>query len=184
MLQGGRKRGALTLGRVRSFFARVVRVEPNFLHLRLRPVAGTCAVGGAAAIGLVLVATGLAGFVGVGVLLGALLTGAYLPSRSLVMNRETGELLVLRRTPISGGSAPAEVSCAIADIVGVEISKRPGGAAGARCELVMQDGSRVPIERAYSRAARKHQMLRDQILSFLSQETGSDPGTGPGSANR
>ena len=169
---------------MRSFFARVVRVEPNFLHMTLRPVAGTCAVGGAAAIGLVLVATGLAGFVGVAALLGALLAGAYLPSRSLVMNRETGELLVLRRTRLSGGSAPTEVSCVLADIVGVEVSERPGGAAGARCELVMQDGSRVPIERAYSRAARKHQMLRDQILSFLRQETGGDPNAGPGSANR
>lgn len=159
---------------MRSFFARVVRVEPNFLHLRLRPVAGTCAVGGAAAIGLALVVTGLAGFVGVAVLLGALLTGAYLPSRSLVMNRETGELLVLRRTRMSGGSAPAEVLCVLADIVGVEIAERPGGAVGARCELLMQDGSRVPIERAYSRAARKHQLLRDQILSFLSQDTRSD----------
>ena len=169
---------------MRSFFARVVRVEPNFLHLRLRPVASTCAVGGAAAIGLALVATGLAGFVGVAVLLGALLTGAYLPSRSLVMNRETGELLVLRRTRMGGGSTPAEVSCVLADIVGAEIAERPGGAAGARCELLMQDGSRVPIERAYSRAARKHQMLREQILNFLSQETGGDPGAGPGSANR
>ena len=154
-------------------FARVVRVEPNFLHMTLRPVTGTCMVGGAAAIGLALVVTGLAGFVGVSALLGALMTGAYLPSRSLVMNRETGELLVLRRTRISGGSTPAEVSCVLADIVGVEVSERPGGA-GARCELLMQDGSRVPIERAYSRAARKHQMLRDQILSFLSQETRSD----------
>ena len=149
-------------------------MEPNFLHLRLRPVAGTCAVGGAAAIGLALVVTGLAGFVGVAVLLGALLTGAYLPSSSLVMNRETGELLVLRRTRMSGGSAPAEVRCVLADIVGVEIAERPGGAAGARCELLMQDGSRVPIERAYSRAARKHQMLRDRILSFLSQDTRND----------
>ena len=184
MLPDGRKRGALTLGCVRSFFARVVRVEPNFLHLRLRPVAGSCAVGGAAVIGLVLVATGLAGFVGVAVLLGAVLTGAYLPSRSLVMNRETGELLVLRRTRVGGSSAPAEVSCVLADIVGVEVSERPGGTAGARCELVMQDGSRVPIERAYSRAARKHQVLRDQILSFLRQETGGDPDAGPGSANR
>ena len=90
------------------------------------------------------------------------------------MNRETGELLVLRRTRMSGGSTPAEVSCVLTDIVGVEIAERPGGAAGARCELLMQDSSRVPIERAYSRAARKHQMLRDQILSFLSQETRSD----------
>ena len=169
---------------MRSFFARVVRVEPNFLHLTLRPVAGTCALGGAVAIGLALVVTGLAGFVGVAALLGALLAGAYLPSRSLVMNRETGELLVLRRTRLSGGSAPAEVSCVLADIVGVEVAERPGGAAGARCELLMQDGSRVPIERAYSRAARKHQMLRDQILSFLSQETGGDPDAGPGSASR
>ena len=168
---------------MRSFFARAVRVEPNFLHLTLRPVAGTCAVGGAVAIGLVLVATGLAGFVGVAALLGALMTGAYLPSRSLVMNRETGELLVLRRTRLSGGSAPAEVSCALADIVGVEVAERPGRA-GARCELLMQDGSRVPIERAYSRAARKHQVLRDQILSFLRRETGGDPDAGPGSANR
>ena len=155
---------------MRSFFARVVRVEPNFLHMTLRPVAGTCAVGAAAAIGLALVVTGLAGFVGVAVLLGALLTGAYLPSRSLVMNRETGELLVLRRTRMSGGLTPAEIGCALTDIVGVEIAERPGGAGGARCELLMQDGSRVPIERAYSRAARKHQLLRDQILSFLSQE--------------
>ena len=169
---------------MRSFFARVVRVEPNFLHLTLRPVAGTCALGGAVAIGLALVVTGLAGFVGVAALLGALMAGAYLPSRSLVMNRETGELLVLRRTRLSGGSAPAEVSCALADIVGVEVAERPGGAAGARCELLMQDGSRVPIERAYSRAARKHQVLRDQILSFLNQESGGDPGAGPGSANR
>ena len=159
---------------MRSFFARVVRIEPNFLHLKLRPVAGTCAVGGAAAIGLVVVATGLAGFAGVAVLLGALLAGAYLPSRSLVMNRDTGELLVLRRTRLSGSSAPAEVSCVLADIVGVEICKRPGGAADARCELLMQDGSRVPIERAYSRAARKHQVLRDQILSFLSHVNGSE----------
>ena len=158
---------------MRSFFARVVRVEPNFLHLTLRPVAATCAVGAAAVIGLALVVTGLGGFVGVAALLGTLMAGAYLPSRSLVMNRETGELLVLRRTRMSGGSTPAEVSCALTDIVGVEIAERPGGAAGARCELLMQDGSRVPIERAYSRAARKHQLLRDQILSFLSQETGS-----------
>lgn len=168
---------------MRSFFARVVRAEPNFVHMTLRPVAGTCAVGGAAAIGLVLVATGLAGFVGVAVLLGALLAGAYLPSRSLVMNRETGELLVLRRTRLSGGSAPTEISCVLADIVGVEVAERPGRT-GARCELLMQDGSRVPIERAYSRAVRKHQLLRDRILSFLSQEMGGGPGAGPGSGNR
>ena len=159
----------LLCDRVQSFFARVVRAEPDFLHIALRPVAGTYAAGGAAVIGLALVATGPAAFVGVAALMGALLTASYLPSRSLVMNRETGELLVLRRARMSDSLPPAEVDCSLAVNVGVEVSERPSSATRTRCELLMQDGSRVPIERAYRRATRKHQVVRDQIQSFLSQ---------------
>ena len=85
------------------------------------------------------------------------------------MNRETGKLLVIRRGRMSGGLAPAEVECSLSDIVAVDVSERPDGRAAARCELLMQDGSRMPLERSHSRAARKHQAIREQIEGFLRQ---------------
>lgn len=165
-----------------SFFARVVRDEPNFRHIMLRPVASTYAAGGVAILGIVLIVSGLSGSVGMLALLGAALVSSYLPRRSLVLNRETGQLLVIRRGRMTGGLAPAEVECALGDIAAVEVAQQgtdasggdaatgsAGDPAATRCELLMTDGSRVPIERAFARTPRKHQVMREQIEGFLRQ---------------
>ena len=152
----------------------------------LRPVASTYAAGGVAILGIVLIVSGLSGSVGMLALLGAALVSSYLPRRSLVLNRETGQLLVIRRGRMTGGLAPAEVECALGDIAAVEVAQQgtdasggdaatgsagdpAGGRAATRCELLMTDGSRVPIERAFARTPRKHQVMREQIEGFLRQ---------------
>ena len=149
----------------RSFFARVVQAGPDFLHIRLRPVAMTYATLALAMVGVALVASGLQPLVGIVAVLAALLGSSYAPSRSLVLNRETGELLVIKR--IGGGLAPAEVTCKLKDVTGVEIARRSGSAPHVRTELIMQDGARVPIEPRYSRSVRKHELLCEQIRQFL-----------------
>ena len=163
---------------MKSYFARVVRAEPDFRHIVLRPVASTYAAVGVAVIGVTLVVSGLSSVVGMLALLGAALASSYLPRRSLVLNRETGQLLVIRRGRMTGGVAPAEVECALSDIAGVEVAQQGGDAAGGesagdraatRCELVMNDGSRVPIERAFTQTPRKHRVIREQIEGFLQQ---------------
>ena len=55
---------------MRSFFARVARAEPDFLHMVLRPVAGTYAAGCGATIGVLLLVSGVSGFVGMVALMG------------------------------------------------------------------------------------------------------------------
>lgn len=154
-----------------SFFARVVRAEPDFLHIVLRPVATTYAAGGVVVMGVLLLVSGLSGFAGVLALLSATLISSYLPRRSLVLNRETGQLLVIRRGRMTDGLAPAEVECSLGDIAGVEVMQQGADASGGRpamrCELLMKDGSWLPIERAFRRVPRKHQVIREQIEGFL-----------------
>ena len=46
------------------------------------------------------------------------------------MNRETGQLLVIRRGRMTGGLAPAEVECAVGDIAAVEVAQQGTDASG------------------------------------------------------
>ena len=163
---------------MKSYFARVVRAEPDFRHIVLRPVASTYAAGGLAVLGLLLLVSGVSGFAGMLALMGSAVVSSYLPRRSLVLNRETGQLLVIRRGRMTVGLPRPDVECALGDIAGVEVTAQgadaegagsAGGRAATRCELLMNDGSRLPIERAFTRTPRRHQVIREQIEGFLRQ---------------
>ena len=151
----------------RSFFARVAQAKPGFLHIQLRPVEMTYAALALAMAGVALVLSGLQPFVGIAAVFVALIGGSYAPIRSVVLNRETGELLVIKRQRAGAGLAPVEVTCKLEDVTGVEIARRSGSTAQVRTELIMQDGARVPIEPKYSRSVRKQEVLCEQIRGFL-----------------
>ena len=133
----------------------------------MRPVEFTYAALALVLVGVALVVSGLQPFVGIAAVLVALLGGSYVPIRSLVLNCETGELLVIKRQRAGAGLAPVEVTCKLKDVTGVEIAKRSGSAQQVRTELLMQDGKRIPIEPKYSRSVRKQEVVCEQIRQFL-----------------